>query len=280
MNNLVRAQAVNQPVVHETKVHKSKGKGIPNWVKGFVLPLLIIVVWQMVSASNVVSTTILPSPLKIIDTFVELLISGMLIGHLQISIYRAIVGFLLGASIALVLGFVVGFSRKSESYIDPTMQMLRTIPSLAVTPLFILWFGFDEISKILLIAFASFFPVYVNTYNGIRSVDSKLFEVAQVLEFSKWKQLTKLIFPAALSHILVGIRLSIGIAWLSLVVAELMGSSAGIGYMIMDARQFSQTDKVFVGIIIFGVVGKLTDSLVRILEKRLLKWRTSFSGIE
>ncbi len=280
MNNLVRAQAVNQPVVHETKVHKSKGKGIPNWVKGFVLPLLIIVVWQMVSASNVVSTTILPSPLKIIDTFVDLLISGMLIGHLQISIYRAIVGFLLGASIALVLGFVVGFSRKSESYIDPTMQMLRTIPSLAVTPLFILWFGFDEISKILLIAFASFFPVYVNTYNGIRSVDSKLFEVAQVLEFSKWKQLTKLIFPAALSHILVGIRLSIGIAWLSLVVAELMGSSAGIGYMIMDARQFSQTDKVFVGIIIFGVVGKLTDSLVRILEKRLLKWRTSFSGIE
>lgn len=280
MNNLVRAQAVNQPVVHETKVHKSKGKGIPNWVKGFVLPLLIIVVWQMVSASNVVSTTILPSPLKIIDTFVELLISGMLIGHLQISIYRAIVGFLLGASIALLLGFVVGFSRKSESYIDPTMQMLRTIPSLAVTPLFILWFGFDEISKILLIAFASFFPVYVNTYNGIRSVDSKLFEVAQVLEFSKWKQLTKLIFPAALSHILVGIRLSIGIAWLSLVVAELMGSSAGIGYMIMDARQFSQTDKVFVGIIIFGVVGKLTDSLVRILEKRLLKWRTSFSGIE
>lgn len=276
MSNLVRAQAINQPVVREKKARK----GTPNWVKGLVLPLLIIVVWQIISSSGVVSATVLPSPLQIVKTFYELIISGALFGHLQISIYRAVVGFLLGASIALVLGFIVGFSKRSESYLDPTMQMLRTIPSLAVTPLFILWFGFDELSKILLIAFASFFPVYVNTYNGIRSVDSKLFEVAQVLEFSKWQQLTKLILPSALSHILVGIRLSLGIAWLSLVVAELMGSSAGVGYMIMDARQFSQTDKVFVGIIIFGVVGKLTDSLVRILEKKLLKWRTSFDGVE
>lgn len=273
---MVRAQAINQPVAREKKARK----GTPSWVKGLVLPLLIIVVWQIFSSSGVVSATVLPSPIQIVETFCGLVVSGLLLGHLQISIYRAVVGFLLGASIALVLGFIVGFSKRSESYLDPTMQMLRTIPSLAVTPLFILWFGFDELSKILLIAFASFFPVYVNTYNGIRSVDSKLFEVAQVLEFSKWQQLTKLILPSALSHILVGIRLSLGIAWLSLVVAELMGSSAGVGYMIMDARQFSQTDKVFVGIIIFGVVGKLTDSLVRILEQKLLKWRTSFEGVE
>ena len=273
---MVRAQAINQPVARE----KNARKGTPSWVRGLVLPLLIIVIWQIFSSGGLVSATVLPSPLRIVETFYELMISGALFGHLQISIYRAVVGFLLGASIALVLGFIVGFSKRSESYIDPTMQMLRTIPSLAVTPLFILWFGFDELSKILLIAFASFFPVYVNTYNGIRSVDSKLFEVAQVLEFSKWQQLTKLILPSALSHILVGIRLSLGIAWLSLVVAELMGSSAGVGYMIMDARQFSQTDKVFVGIIIFGVVGKLTDSLVRILEQKLLKWRTSFEGVE
>lgn len=276
MSNLVRAQAINQPVAREKKARK----GTPSWMKGLVLPLLIIVVWQAFSSSGVVSATVLPSPLQIVETFYGLVVNGSLFGHLQISIYRAVVGFLLGASIALVLGFIVGFSKRSESYLDPTMQMLRTIPSLAVTPLFILWFGFDELSKVLLIAFASFFPVYVNTYNGIRSVDSKLFEVAQVLEFSKWQQLTKLILPSALSHILVGIRLSLGIAWLSLVVAELMGSSAGVGYMIMDARQFSQTDKVFVGIIIFGVVGKLTDSLVRILEQKLLKWRTSFEGVE
>jgi len=130
----------------------------------------------------------------------------------------------------------------------------------------------------LLIANGAFFPIYVNTYLGIRGVDSKLFDVARVLQFSKWKQITKLILPAALPNILLGVRLSLGIAWLGLVVAELMGASEGVGYMIMDARQFSQTDVVFVGIIIFAVVGKLTDSFVRVLEKRLLKWRDSYAG--
>lgn len=270
-----RAEVMNTPTAREEKVRK-----MPTWIKGFVLPVIIVIIWQAAVSSGLVSPTVLPGPIQIAQTFIELIVGGELYGHLQISVLRAVAGFLLGAGIGLGLGFFVGFSKRTESYVDPTMQMLRTIPSLAVTPLFILWFGFDELSKVLLIAFASFFPVYVNTYNGIRSVDSKLFEVAQVLQFSKWKQLTKLILPASLSHILVGMRLSIGTAWLSLVVAELMGSSAGVGYMIMDARQFSQTDKVFVGIIIFGVVGKVTDSLVRLLERRLLKWRSNFEGIE
>nr|WP_286174327.1 ABC transporter permease subunit [Pseudomonas sp. ISL-88] len=124
----------------------------------------------------------------------------------------------------------------------------------------------------------AFFPVYINTFLGIRGVDAKLFDVARVLEFNWYQQMRKLILPASLPNILLGIRLSLGIAWLGLVVAELMGSSEGIGYMIMDARQFSQTNKVFVGIIIFAVVGKLTDSLVRILERKLLKWRNSYEG--
>lgn len=273
---MVRAQAMKQPIASGKKARKSTAA----WGKGLVFPLVVIIIWQIVSSSGLVSVTVLPSPLQIVTTFYHLIISGVLLEHLQISIYRAAAGFLLGGSIALILGFLVGFSKQFESYLDPTMQMLRTIPSLAVTPLFILWFGFDELSKILLIAFASFFPLYVNTYNGIRSVDMRLFEVAQVLEFNRWKKLTKLILPSALGHILVGIRLSLGIAWLSLVVAELMGSSSGVGYMIMDARQFSQTNKVFVGIIIFGVVGKLTDSLVRLLEKKLLKWQTNFEGVE
>ena len=129
-----------------------------------------------------------------------------------------------------------------------------------------------------MIALGAFFPIYINTFLGIRSVDNKLFDVARALEFNLYQNITKLILPAALPHILLGVRLSLGIAWLGLVVAELMGSSSGVGYMIMDARQFSQTDKVFVGIIIFAVVGKMTDSFVRLLEKRLLKWRTSYQG--
>ena len=229
------------------------------------------------AASQIVSSTVLPAPTVIAESFRELIRSGELFGHLYISLYRAICGFYLGR-FRTCDGSVCRFSRKTEQYVDPTLQMLRTVPHLAVTPLFILWFGFDESAKILLIALGAFFPIYINTFLGIRSVDNKLFDVARALEFNLYQNITKLILPAALPHILLGVRLSLGIAWLGLVVAELMGSSSGVGYMIMDARQFSQTDKVFVGIIIFAVVGKMTDSFVRLLEKRLLKWRTSYQG--
>lgn len=275
----MKVDAQQIPYSNVDPIIKKRKRKPPLWLKGFVLPAVVIAVWQLIAGLGFVSDTVLPSPLLIVQSFISLTLSGEIFGHLKISILRALCGFLLGAGIGLILGLIVGFSKRSEGYVDPTMQILRTIPNLAVTPLFILWFGFDELSKILLIAFASFFPIYVNTFNGIRSVDAKLFDVARVLEFSKRKQLTRLIFPASLSSILLGIRLSLGAAWLSLVVAELMGSSSGVGYMIMDARQFSQTEKVFVGIIIFGIVGKLTDSFVKVLEKRLLKWRNSFDGV-
>ena len=255
-----------------------KARAIPPWLKGFVVPIIILTLWQYAGSAGLISETVLPTPLAILTAFYELAASGELAENMQISIARAAGGFLLGGGLGLLFGILVGFSKKTESYLDPTLQMLRTVPHLAVTPLFILWFGFDEISKVLLIALGAFFPIYINTFLGIRGVDAKLFDVARVLEFSWHRQITRLILPAALPNILLGVRLSLGIAWLGLVVAELMGSSAGVGYMIMDARQFSQTEKVFVGIIIFAVVGKLTDSFVRLLERKLLKWRSSFQG--
>ncbi|MET1029956.1 ABC transporter permease [Domibacillus tundrae] len=255
-----------------------KVRTVPAWLKGFVVPVIILALWQYAGSAGFISPTVLPTPLAILLTFYELTISGELAANMQISIARAVGGFLLGGGLGLLFGILVGFSKKTESYLDPTLQMLRTVPHLAVTPLFILWFGFDELSKVLLIALGAFFPIYINTFLGIRSVDAKLFDVARVLEFNWHRQITRLILPAALPNILLGVRLSLGIAWLGLVVAELMGSSAGVGYMIMDARQFSQTEKVFVGIIIFAVVGKLTDSFVRLLEQKLLKWRSSFKG--
>ncbi|WP_371863538.1 ABC transporter permease [Aneurinibacillus danicus] len=243
-----------------------------------ILPAMILGIWQTVGAMNLVSSTILPTPVAIGQAFIDLIVSGELFSHLQISIFRAVLGFLLGAGLGLILGTLVGFFNRAEQTVDPTLQMLRTIPHLAVMPLFILWFGFGELSKVLLIAKGAFFPVYLNTFLGIRGVDAKLFEVARILEFNRVKLVTKLILPAAMPNILLGIRLSLGIAWLGLVVAELMGSSEGVGYMIMDARQFTQTDIVFVGIIIFALVGKLTDSLVRYFESKLLKWRESYKG--
>lgn len=251
---------------------------IKNILWGVMLPVIVLAIWQTIGAMNIVSATILPTPLMISKAFIELVISGELFSHLQISVFRAALGFLLGAGLGLLLGTLVGFFSRAEQTLDPSLQMLRTIPHLAVMPLFILWFGFGELSKVLLIAKGAFFPVYLNTFLGIRGVDAKLFEVARILEFNKIKLVTTLILPAAMPNILLGIRLSLGIAWLGLVVAELMGSSEGVGYMIMDARQFTQTDIVFVGIIIFALVGKVTDSLVRYLESKLLKWRESYKG--
>ncbi len=248
------------------------------FLRGIRLPIIILLGWELSGYLGFVSETLLPRPTTVFQKFIELSISGELLQHFLISLRRSLSGFFVGGFIALVAGDLVGFFSKAEQSLDPTVQMIRTIPTLAVLPLFILWFGFGEFSKTLLIAKASFFPIYVNTFLGIRGVDSKLLDVAKVLEFSKWKQITKLIIPSAMPNILLGIRLSLGAAWVALVGAELMGSSEGVGYMIVDARTFSQTSVIFVGIIIFALFGKITDSLIRYFEKRLLKWRDNFQG--
>lgn len=247
-------------------------------VRAITIPVIILIIWQLAGVFGLVTKTVLPTPLDIFLAFQELIKTGELFGHLSISVFRAAAGFFIGGGLGVILGTIVGFSTRSEQYLDPSVQMLRTVPHLAVAPLFVLWFGFGETSKVLLIADGAFFPLYVNAFLEIRGVDSKLFDVARVLEFNKRKLITKLILPAALPNLLLGARLSLGVAWVSLVVAELMGSTEGIGYMIMDARQFSNTDIVFVGIIIFAFVGKFSDSLVRLLEVKFLRWRDSFKG--
>ncbi|WP_248926853.1 ABC transporter permease [Paenibacillus hamazuiensis] len=248
------------------------------FIRGAIFPAAVLAIWQIAGSLELVNKTLLPAPTAIAQSFWDLAASGELFKHLQISVYRAAVGFILGGGLGLLFGIMTGLFKRVEHSLDPTVQMLRMIPHLAITPLFILWFGFGELSKILLIAKGAFFPLYVNTFLGIRNADSKLFDVARILEFSRWKQITRLVIPASLPNVLLGLRLSLGVSWLGLVVAELMGSSEGIGYLIMDARQFSQTSIVFVGIIIFAVVGKATDSLVRYLEKKLLKWRDTYNG--
>ncbi|MGH1324256.1 ABC transporter permease [Bacillus pretiosus] len=264
--------------IDKNNVKKVRKTNVKVLVRAITIPIIVLIIWQLAGVFDLVSKTVLPTPLDILLAFQELIKTGELFGHLSISVFRAAAGFFIGGSLGIILGTIVGFSTRSEQYLDPSVQMLRTVPHLAVAPLFVLWFGFGETSKVLLIADGAFFPLYVNAFLGIRGVDSKLFDVARVLEFSKRKLITKLILPAALPNLLLGARLSLGVAWVSLVVAELMGSTEGIGYMIMDARQFSNTDIVFVGIIIFAFVGKFSDSLVRLLEVKFLRWRDNFKG--
>ncbi|OUB72715.1 sulfonate ABC transporter permease [Bacillus thuringiensis serovar zhaodongensis] len=274
-------KAVMKPAsitIKKNGIKKVRKLNVKVLVRAITIPVIILIIWQLAGVFGLVSKTVLPTPLDIFLAFQELIKTGDLFGHLSISVFRAAAGFFIGGGLGIILGTIVGFSTRSEQYLDPSVQMLRTVPHLAVAPLFVLWFGFGETSKVLLIADGAFFPLYVNAFLGIRGVDSKLFDVARVLEFSKRKLITKLILPSALPNLLLGARLSLGVAWVSLVVAELMGSTEGIGYMIMDARQFSNTDIVFVGIIIFAFVGKFSDSLVRLLEVKFLRWRDNFKG--
>lgn len=241
-------------------------------------PVSILVLWQLAGTLGILEEHILPTPLKILSTFWLLLSNGDLSVHLLASGQRVVLGFLLGTITAIILGVATGFSKIAQQIIDPSLQMLRTVPLLSLIPLFILWFGVGEFSKVLMIALGAFFPVYVNIFLGIRLVDQKLYEVTGILQYSFKEKLTKLIFPSAMPNILLGLRLAMGTSWLVLVVSEMMGASAGIGYMIQDARAYSQTDIVFVGLIIFIILGKLTDSLVGLFEKRALKWRDTYKG--
>lgn len=247
-------------------------------VLGSALPVLVLAAWQLAGYLGWIDTFFLPTPLAIFASLWSLIVSGDMTTHLGISIGRAAAGFALGGSLGLILGLLTGFSRKSEIFLDPTVQMLRMIPHLAIAPLIILWFGFGETSKVLIIAKGAFFPLYVNTFLGIRSVDKKLFEVSKVLQYSRFQQIMRLIIPSSLPNILMGLRLSLAVSWLGLVVAELIGSQSGVGFLINLAKQSSLTEQIFVGVLVFAVVGMMVDLFVRSLERRWLKWRDSYKG--
>lgn len=245
---------------------------------GLLLPGSVIILWQLLGHYGMISEMLFPTPYTITDSFITLASSGDLWTNLRISVARALSGFLLGGGLGLFFGILVGLFRRSEKLLDPSLQMIRMIPSLAVVPLFILWFGIGEESKVLLIAKGAFFPLYINTFMGIRGVDNKLFEVSRVLGFSRLKQIRRLVLPAAVPYIMLGVRLSLGLSWLGLVVAELIASTSGIGYMMSDARQFADTPVVFVGIIIFALAGLLSDTIVRLIERRLLRWERGITS--
>ncbi|MDF9844569.1 MULTISPECIES: ABC transporter permease [unclassified Paenibacillus] len=241
---------------------------------GLIVPASVLLAWQVLGDRGIISDMLFPTPAVIAKSFAALVASGDLWGHLRISLIRVLSGFLLGGGLGLVFGILVGLFKRSEKLLDPTLQMIRMIPSLAVVPLFIIWFGIGEESKVLIIAKGAVFPLYINTFLGIRSVDNKLFEVSRVLGFSRLKQVIRLVLPGATPSIFLGLRLSLGLSWLGLVVAELIASTEGIGYMMSDARQFADTPVVFVGIFIFALGGLLSDVLVRLAERRLLGWKT------
>jgi sulfonate transport system permease protein len=239
-----------------------------------VSPLVIVLAWQLSSSLGVLTEDVLASPLQIVATAADLLADGTLQSAASTSIRRVLSGFLLGAGAGLLLALVAGLSRVGEDAVDPPMQMLRTLPHFGLIPLFIVWMGIGEMPKIALIAMGVAFPLYLNTFAGIRSVDRKLLEAAHTLNLTRRQRLRHVIVPGALPQALVGLRQSLGVAWLSLIVAETVSADSGLGYLINDAREFLKTDVIVVGLAVYSLLGLLTDTLVRFVERRALAWRS------
>ena len=263
----------------------AKGKGIaPLPGRSFSLsrfggrwlsPVLLLLLWEAGSRSGLIPERTLAAPSAVIGTLIDMLISGELPSNLLVSFARVAAGLVLGVTLGLVTGLIAGLSRTGELAIDPLMQIKRTIPALALTPLFIVWFGIGETPKVALIAFATIFPVYLNLYSGIRGVDPRLLDAAKSFGLSRWEQIWHVVLPATLPSLLVGLRYALSISILVLVVAEQINASAGLGYLINNARDFMRTDIIVVCLMVYAILGLGADWLVRIIEARALIWRPS-----
>lgn len=238
-----------------------------------IAPVVLLVCWQIASQSGLLSAKILPAPSVVFEAGLSVLESGALADALLVSGQRALIGFALGAVVGIGFGILAGLSKIGEYTVDPPLQMLRTIPLFGLIPLFIIWFGIGEEPKVYLIALGVAFPLYLNTFAAIRQLDPKLVELGDVLGLSRGERLRNLVIPGALPQILVGMRQSLGIAWLSLIVAEQINASAGLGYIINNAREFLRTDIVIFGLLVYGLLGLITDSIVRWFEQRALRWQ-------
>ncbi|MFL9878998.1 aliphatic sulfonate ABC transporter permease SsuC [Herbaspirillum rhizosphaerae] len=248
------------------------GKQLASWA----LPVGLIVFWQIAAQAGWLSSRILPEPFAVLRAAWHLAVTGELWVHLGVSTGRAASGFAVGGGLGLLLGLLTGTFRQAETLLDTTLQMVRNIPALALIPLVILWFGIDEMSKLFLVSIGVFFPIYLNTFHGIRSVDKGLIEMAKSYGLSGWPLYRDVILPGALPSILVGVRFALGLVWVLLIVAETISAQAGIGYMTMNAREFLQTDVVLVGILLYALLGKLADVLARGLEKFWLRWHPGY----
>jgi sulfonate transport system permease protein len=252
-----------------------RADGLVQWI----VPLVILVVWQAACATGWVPARVLPAPSAVAVAGWKLLLSGELARNIWVSFWRAGIGFVIGGGIGFAFGLANSLSQLSNRLTDTSLQMVRNIPHLALIPLVILWFGIDESAKLFLVALGVFFPIYINTLHGIRTVDPQLIEMGRIYGMSDGELFRRVIFPGALPSIFVGIRFALGIMWLTLIVAETIAASSGLGYMAMQAREFMQIDVVVLSILIYALLGKLADSASRVLERLTLSWHPAFQKL-
>ena len=246
-------------------------------LSGFIeytgLLITLIVIWQFASDKGFINPIILPSPLSIVQCFSALIGDGSLLKNLIISSKRVLTGYVISAILALVLGIWIGLSPRFKRMTDLIIQILKPIPPISWIPLVILWFGIGESSKVFLIFIGGFFTILVNVVDGIRRIDIKLVELANAMVVPRIKYILQIVIPYAAPNIFTGLRVGLGQSWMCVVAAELVAASSGLGYMIMFARQFGQTDVVIVGMLMIGIIGKVMDSILMAIEKSVIRWK-------
>ncbi|MDR1614491.1 MAG: ABC transporter permease [Campylobacteraceae bacterium] len=244
--------------------------GIIVWY--LALPVLIIVVWKAADIAGYIVSYTMPPPEDIVYTAVEFYNDGTLLEHIKASFIRVLEGFAIALVLALILGVAIGLNRHFERFVDSSLQIIKPIPPIAWIPLAILWFGIGEASKIYIIAVGAFFPILVNTIEGIKNIDNRYLELARVYEVQRGRIISHVILPGALPFIIVGVRLGLGMGWICVVAAELIAANSGIGYMLMDGRSLSRPDIVILGMIMIGVTGKIMDDVLRFISAKIIKW--------
>ncbi len=249
----------------------SLGSSLGRWLS----PLALLALWELGSRTGVIPDRVLAAPTAVLATFWSMTVSGVLPINLLVSLARAAAGLAIGVTLGSALALAAGLSKRGELALDPPLQMLRTLPALALSPLLIVWLGIGEAAKISLIAFATTFPIYLNLYNGVRGVDPRLVEAARTFGLTQVEIIKDVILPASLPSFLVGLRYSLSVSVLILVAAEQINAQAGLGYLINNARDFMRTDILVVCLLVYAALGLGADFLVRTLERRALAWRPS-----
>ena len=244
----------------------------------WLVPAALLLLWHIFSVTGRLSARTLPAPLTVLQAAIRLVHSGELPRNLLVSAERAGAGFFIGGSIGLGLGLLTGTFAVAESLLDNSLQMLRTIPNLALIPLVILWFGIGEEAKVFLIAVGVFFPIYLNTYHGIRTADAGLKEMGRVYGLNGAELFRQVVLPGAMPSILIGVRFALGAMWLTLIAAEALAAESGIGFMTTTAREFMQIDVVLVGTLLYALLGKCADAATKTLERRLLAWHPNYQN--
>ena len=274
-----RASAKAPPEVETLAGGRSRRPDrIPRWIARSLSPIALVALWQVLASTGVLSYDVLASPVVVARTAADMVADGSLPDAIVASVLRVLAGVVIGGITAIVLATLSGLFRVGENIIDAPVQMLRTVPVLGLIPLLIVWVGIGEEPKVLLIALAVTFPLYMNLFGGNRNDDSTLVEASRTLGLGWFGQVRHVILPSAMPQFLVGLRYALGTAWLALVFGETINATSGLGYEMNRAREFYETDVIVVCLVVYGLLGLIADLLVRAMEKGLLSWRPAFSG--